>query len=252
MKRILAQLLVATSALCALAQAPTAKLEPDSPAAQIVPQQQSPQMLQMVPQGGQSPLLQGGTAQAGAEEQKKIQQQKLEAKRKALEGLFGQIRPATGKMGPSFLESNLYWLIGGIVAVVTIVLLLLRKRHIKPKTPYEVAKLRFGNAPKIYGDFGPKAYAEEVSQIVRDYIDAVYQIPAPERTTEEFLSIAGQSEHFDGEAKADLEKILKLADIAKFARHAFSETEKDQILQSAEKFVEADEQKRRQTTQKQK
>ena len=136
--------------------------------------------------------------------------------------------------------------------MVAVVLLLLRKRHVKPKTPYEVAKLRFENAPKIYGDFGPKAYAEEVSQIVRDYIDAVYQIPAPERTTEEFLAIAGQSEHFDGEAKADLEKILKLADIAKFARHAFSETEKDQILQSAEKFVEADEQKRRQTTQKQK
>lgn len=249
MKRILAQLLVAASALCAFAQAPTVKLEPDSPAAQIVPQQ-SPQMLQMAPQGGQSPILQGG--QANAEEQKRIQQQKLEAKRKALEGLFGQIRPATGKMGPSFLESNLYWLIGGIVAVAAIVLLLLRKRHIKPKTPYEVAKLRFENAPKIYGDFGPKAYAEEVSQIVRDYIDAVYQIPAPERTTEEFLAIAGQSEHFDGEAKADLEKILKLADIAKFARHAFSETEKDQILQSAEKFVEADEQKRRQTTQKQK
>ncbi len=249
MKRILAQLLVAASALCAFAQAPTVKLEPDSPAAQIVPQQ-SPQMLQMAPQGGQSPILQGG--QANAEEQKKIQQQKLEAKRKALEGLFGQIRPATGKMGPSFLESNLYWLIGGIVAVAAIVLLLLRKRHIKPKTPYEVAKLRFENAPKIYGDFGPKAYAEEVSQIVRDYIDAVYQIPAPERTTEEFLAIAGQSEHFDGEAKADLEKILTLADIAKFARHAFSETEKDQILQSAEKFVEADEQKRRQTTQKQK
>lgn len=249
MKRILAQLLVAASALCAFAQAPTVKLEPDSPAAQIVPQQ-SPQMLQMTPQGGQSPILQGG--QANAEEQKKIQQQKLEAKRKALEGLFGQIRPATGKMGPSFLESNLYWLIGGIVAVAAIVLLLLRKRHIKPKTPYEVAKLRFENAPKIYGDLGPKAYAEEVSQIVRDYIDAVYQIPAPERTTEEFLAIAGQSEHFDGEAKADLEKILTLADIAKFARHAFSETEKDQILQSAEKFVEADEQKRRQTTQKQK
>lgn len=249
MKRILAQLLVAASALCAFAQAPTVKLEPDSPAAQIVPQQ-SPQMLQMAPQGGQSPILQGG--QANAEEQKKIQQQKLEAKRKALEGLFGQIRPATGKMGPSFLESNLYWLIGGIVAVAAIILLLLRKRHIKPKTPYEVAKLRFENAPKIYGDFGPKAYAGEVSQIVRDYIDAVYQIPAPERTTEEFLAIAGQSEHFDGEAKADLEKILKLADIAKFARHAFSETEKDQILQSAEKFVEADEQKRRQTTQKQK
>ena len=249
MKRILAQLLVAASALCAFAQAPTVKLEPDSPAAQIVPQQ-SPQMLQMAPQGGQSPILQGG--QANAEEQKRIQQQKLEAKRKSLEGLFGQIRPATGKMGPSFLESNLYWLIGGIVAVAAIVLLLLRKRHIKPKTPYEVAKLRFENAPKIYGDFGPKAYAEEVSQIVRDYIDAVYQIPAPERTTEEFLAIAGQSEHFDGEAKADLEKILTLADIAKFARHAFSETEKDQILQSAEKFVEADEQKRRQTTQKQK
>lgn len=249
MKRILAQLLVAASALCAFAQAPTVKLEPDSPAAQIVPQQ-SPQMLQMAPQGGQSPILQGG--QANAEEQKRIQQQKLEAKRKSLEGLFGQIRPATGKMGPSFLESNLYWLIGGIVAVVAVVLLLLRKRHVKPKTPYEVAKLRFENAPKIYGDFGPKAYAEEVSQIVRDYIDAVYQIPAPERTTEEFLAIAGQSEHFDGEAKADLEKILKLADIAKFARHAFSETEKDQILQSAEKFVEADEQKRRQTTQKQK
>ena len=250
MKRILAQLLVAASALCAFAQAPTVKLEPDSPAAQIVPQRQSPQMLQMAPQGGQSPVLQGG--QTNAEEQKKIRQQKLEAKRKALEGLFGQIRPATGKMGPSFLESNLYWLIGGIVAVVAVVLLLLRKRHVKPKTPYEVAKLRFENAPKIYGDFGPKAYAEEVSQIVRDYIDAVYQIPAPERTTEEFLAIAGQSEHFDGEAKADLEKILKLADIAKFARHAFSETEKDQILQSAEKFVEADEQKRRQTTQKQK
>ena len=74
-----------------------------------------------------------------------------------------------------------------------------------------------------------KLYALEISQAVRDYIEDKHSLPAPERTTKEFLQMASSSDIFDDNAQELLRKILTLSGMAKFAQHSFQNQERDDI-----------------------
>ena len=102
------------------------------------------------------------------------------------------------------------------------------------------AMAKLDKAETVYVESGAKAYAQEVSQAVRDYIEAVHNLPAPERTTEEFLQIAAASPQLDEKERGILESILKLADIAKFAQHSFRGEEKSELLTDAREFLAHD------------
>ena len=217
---------VATFALPLFAQQNVAPLQvnPQPTQSQLVPMQNTPMVNQPSP-----------------EELQKQKEAARKAKKDALEKqLFGEIKPQTEKIGLTFFEKHKYHLLGIVVAIVVVSLLLFKSKKIKTLTPYQSAKLRFDIVAKNSDALDVKPYAEEVSQIVRDYIDKVYNIPAPERTTEEFLEIASQSEVFADKAKEELASILKLADMAKFAKHAFSKNERMQIFETSVKFVEDD------------
>ena len=179
--------------------------------------------------------------QPSPEELEKQRQVQLELKKQQLQKeFFPEIKPITDKIGETFIQKYKYWLIGGIIILATILLLLLRPKKKPELTPYQEAKLRFETLEKIANSLEVKPYAEELSQIVRDYIDKVYSIPAPERTTQEFLELAKMSNNFDDDAKGELASILKLADMAKFAKHSFSNNERTQIFETSVKFIEND------------
>ena len=219
-------LVIATFALPLVAQQNVAPLQvnPQSAQQQLLPMQNAPMVNQPSP-----------------EELQKQKEAVRKAKKEALEKqLFGEIKPQTEKIGLTFFEKYKYYLLGSIVVIIVMSLLLFRGKKVKALTPYQSAKLRFDIVAKNSDELDVKPYAEEVSQIVRDYIDKVYNIPAPERTTEEFLEIASQSEVFADKAKEELASILKLADMAKFAKHAFSKNERTQIFETSVKFVEDD------------
>lgn len=153
--------------------------------------------------------------------------------------LLPPIEDVTGKIGAGFWEANWQYILIGAIAVLAVAALLffiLRKKA-PPPTPYEIATKRLAHAQKVSD---AKEYAQEVSQSVRDYIEAEHNLPAPERTTEEFLELASKSDAFDGGQKVRLEKILKLADMAKFARHSFRDGERAEILKESSDFVEND------------
>ena len=189
--------------------------------------------------------------QPSPEELEKQRKAQLEAKKQQLQKtFFSEIHPATDKIGETFFEKYKYWIIGAIIALMTILALIFKPKKKPILTPYQEAVVRFQALLKIADALEVKPYAEEVSQIVRDYIDKVYNIPAPERTTQEFLEIAHQSKIFSNESKQDLAEILKLADMAKFAKHAFSQNERIQIFETSKKFVDDD--NLRLTTEKQK
>ncbi len=161
--------------------------------------------------------------------------------------LLPPIEDVTGKIGAGFWEANWHYaLIAAIVvlAAAAVLFFILRKKA-PPPTPYEIATKRLAHAEKVSD---AKEYAQEVSQSVRDYIEATHKLPAPERTTEEFLELASKADAFDGGQKARLEKILKLADMAKFARHSFRENERAEILKESLDFVENDHQKPKDNT----
>ncbi len=185
--------------------------------------------------------MQNAVQQPSAEELEKQKKAKLEKRKQFLQTqIFQETKPCSAKIDETFFEKYKYWLIAGIIAFLATIALIFKPRRKKLLTPYQEAKLRLQTIKKISNSLEVKPYAEEVSQIVRDYIDKVYNIPAPERTTQEFLEIAHQSKYFDESSKQILKEILQLADIAKFAKHSFTENERMQILEKSENFVETD------------
>lgn len=162
---------------------------------------------------------------------------KAEENIKKYSSLFPPTEGATGKIGAGFWES--YW---GYAAAAAALLAIIACIAFRPKkkpeaTPFEKASAKLGEAEKIYAASGAKAYAQEVSQAVRDYIEAVHNLPAPERTTEEFLQIAASAPQLDEKERGILENMLKLADIAKFAQHSFRGEEKSKLLSDARDFI---------------
>lgn len=63
-----------------------------------------------------------------------------------------------------------------------------------------------------------KIFYSELSDILRRYIEARFQIAAPEMTTEEFLGSLRQSLNFDAAQRRLLEEFLTACDMVKFAR----------------------------------
>ena len=188
--------------------------------------------------GAQTPpnpqQLQGVPALSGAAPQQVGQQQKKR------EVKIPEIEGPTQKLEAGFWEENWPYVIAGAAALAVIIGVALKPRRRNPPTPFETAMSRLASAPKIFDSAGGKKYADEVSQIVRDYLEAERNLPAPERTTEEFLAIAADSKIFDSAQRQRLAEILKLADLAKFAAFGFQENERDSILKNAEEFVKSD------------
>lgn len=226
MIRILAVILFASVSVFAQTQTPSASLIPENT---NIPQQ-----------------IQAQPNQPSAEQ---IEQQKaiIEQKRKVLkEAFFPEIKPETEKFSEHFLQKYKYYFLALAVVIVVVVIFALRKKKQKILTPYEIAIWQFNAIKKVFEKLEAKPYAEKTSQIVRDYINAVYNIPAPKRTTEEFLKIASEADVFDDKSKEALAKLLHLADMAKFAQHAFNADEKNTMLEASIMFVETDNAKRTQ------
>lgn len=232
MKKILHITCAALAATAAYAQAPqngaSAPLQIPAPAAQMfgTPAQSAPNFAQ--PQSFANPL---GTPNAQAE-QPKPDPEKFAA-------LFPEIEGATDKIGRGFAEKYGAWIAAALAAILAA--FALRRKKTPAVPPAERATARIELARDISQKLGAKAYASEVSQAVRDYIEEAHDIPAPERTTEEFLKIVSESDEFDDGGRESLKKILTLADMAKFARHVFANA--PELAETALAFVDSDDAK---------
>lgn len=77
----------------------------------------------------------------------------------------------------------------------------------------------------------------ELSRIVRVYIEARFELRAPERTTEEFLREAADSGRLSTDQQDRLRAFLQACDLVKFARAEPSPNEMREALDAAERFV---------------
>ncbi|MBR4597209.1 MAG: hypothetical protein IKO42_02300, partial [Opitutales bacterium] len=121
-----------------------------------------------------------------------------------MNGVFEEIDAIAGKIEPTFWQQYWPWLAAAAIAIIAlagIVKARLGKR--KPETPLEKALLRIKAASLARSD---SDFAFHTSAAVREYISDVHKIPAPARTTEEFLNIAKNSEHLGASAKEKISK----------------------------------------------
>ena len=81
-------------------------------------------------------------------------------------------------------------------------------------------------------------YYVKLTGIVRNYIEEVFNIDAPESTTEEFLAAAANHPQFSPQTRTLLESFLQEADMVKFARQQSTLENCTYAHEAAVQFVE--------------
>jgi hypothetical protein len=151
------------------------------------------------------------------------------------------IRDIHGLVPLTFWEMYHWHIIIACIAVIIItamvIWLILRSKQVPPPTPIEIARREIAAARLVPAE-QHKLFAVVVSDAVRRYLERAYHIPAPERTTEEFLQEMTRHAWMQGKLAELLKRFLEFCDLAKFAGQRFGETEREQLLQSASEFVE--------------
>ena len=152
--------------------------------------------------------------------------------------LFQDIGPMMERISPPFYERHWFWIAAAaLAAFIAVGIFLVRKKAPKPISPREIALMRLEAAGGLEE---AKRYAAAVSSALRDYIEAVHGLPAPERTTGEFMALASAHKAFESAQRESLAKILELSDMAKFAKAQFGDGQRQELMTSAKNFIEND------------
>jgi hypothetical protein len=133
------------------------------------------------------------------------------------------------------------WVTGGIALAALCYGIWRWNRHRSlsaAKLPYEIALDRLEKARELLQPDSAREFSFEVSEIVREYIEARFHVWAARRTTEEFLhDLLDPSDHLLADHRGLLADFLHHCDLAKFARWVLSIEEMETMLQSARTFV---------------
>jgi len=137
----------------------------------------------------------------------------------------------------------------GILLIAVSIYLYLKYRNrpqleFAPLVPKEAAdslalrKLADLKSKKLWQASKVKLYYIELSHIVREYIENRYQLNALELTTDETMALVKHSTDVQEKLGQDLEQMLMLADMAKFAKQLPMASENEASLKFAFRFVE--------------
>jgi hypothetical protein len=99
----------------------------------------------------------------------------------------------------------------------------------------ELARIRESG---LLDDGKTAEYTDRVSDVLRLYLEERFAIPAPERTTEEFLDEVARAPVLDRERKRFLADYLTQCDLVKFAAAEPGRRELDEMFGSSVRFVE--------------
>lgn len=164
-----------------------------------------------------------------------------------------QITDIKGVLDPEFnlwfwVKKYLPWLIGiWLIAAIAVLIILIsrRKRHNlplirKPDVPAHVVaiqKLDKIKQDKLWLQDRQKEYHTQVTDVLREYIERVYEIPAMEMTSDEVLEQLVMLRTDDKSSYLALREILQLADLVKFAKWIAMTDENEHSLANAYVFV---------------
>lgn len=148
-----------------------------------------------------------------------------------------------------WLRDHWVWIVGGLILVALVIGLIYYLRH-KPKTepvirvskpaipPHTVAigKLKDLQAKKLWQQDQVKLYYSEMTDILREYLEKRYDIKTYEKTTDEILDSLKHRE-IDHESRVNLQRILVMADLVKFAKEKPLPAENEESLEKSLDFV---------------
>lgn len=145
-------------------------------------------------------------------------------------------------------EASLWWVWLLIIVVILAAaggwILLRRKRVAKLirifKPAHEIAyeRLRALVEENLVEAGKIKEFYEEISSILRHYIEHRFELRAPERTTEEFLAELKYSDVLSGPDKESLEEFLTHCDLVKFAKHSPTTEQIQRTFDLVKEFIE--------------
>ncbi len=175
---------------------------------------------------------------------------------------FPALAPLTGKAQPAETAESvmrdirgpvevsnpwLMWMIAlGLLILLAGILLLMHRLSKQRKTaaqspppvpPYEQALKELEAARGMIQPGNGKPFAVAASGVLRRYIERQFKMPAPERTTEEFLPLAMKHEHITGPLAALLASFLQQCDMVKFARQPLDVSSMEKLYAGAENFI---------------
>lgn len=146
----------------------------------------------------------------------------------------------------------LYWWIGALVllgiALIILGIYFWKRRQRQPAAPvvkpepkippHEIAlaALQQLEAEKAWQNRPLKTYHTDLTDILREYIEGRYKVPAHEQTSNEVLQNLRFAEMGE-EATMRLRHVLRLADMVKFAKEHPGAAENERSLQFAKDFV---------------
>ncbi len=137
------------------------------------------------------------------------------------------------------------WMVVAAAAVVALVLALavwllvrlLRRRPAPVPLPHEIALAALQLAREQLSTLDPYAFSIRVSDILRDYLVAKFDLPARLQTSDEFLRTLENFAKFSSGTKLQLAQFLAKCDLIKFARINATRADSEALLDQALLFV---------------
>jgi hypothetical protein len=157
---------------------------------------------------------------------------------------LAQLRPAAAPVElPAERLAAVWWAVAALAVVVVLIVAwrVVRRRRVAQEralSPRELAEREL--ARLIEADWARrdvKQFYVELTGLVRRYIERTNGIRAPEQTTQEFLAEIARRHDFPGEEAQRLRDFLESADLVKFAAHEPRESDTEESLRRARRFV---------------
>jgi hypothetical protein len=149
-----------------------------------------------------------------------------------------------------WLRDHWAWIVGGLLLIGLIIGLILYLRNkpkvepvikvVKPVIPphiIAIEKLKELQAKKLWQTGETKLYYSELTDILREYLEQRYHIKTYEKTTDEILASL-RSVEIAGDSRTQLQGILVMADLVKFAKEKPVPAENEDYMEKAFEFVQ--------------
>ncbi len=158
------------------------------------------------------------------------------------------LRPMPGRLRPRGVAGVPYWVIGTVAAALLLAALPFAYRYWqareiarRKRTAYEIARSELDDLLQWEGHPSGdqvEAFYVKLSGIIRRYLEDRFDLRSPELTTEEFLTVASRSPDLTPDWRERLGEFLKQADLVKFAGVVPGESEIDESVEAARRFLE--------------
>lgn len=146
--------------------------------------------------------------------------------------------------------SPLWWLLLIPVAAIFGCWLLKRLRAAKhaattagppPRPPAEIAREALAELKATGVNLAAEPFTVRLTDILRSYIEAALEVPAREQTSEEFLEEIQRKPSLPAILRERMPEFLSACDRVKFARQDMNAAVRDDLIQTADRVIEASE-----------